>query len=170
MKEYFSISQGYTLYRPPISSKIKEYFVTFITENILKEKKIILGGKWRVDLTISFEGESRLGFPRKTTLDKSPRIVSSEGVKLYWVFVPVKTIQESENPLLKTIELMYEAISIFFTTTYKKVTSDFMNYLWKEVDLNYLLSLPYPAPIEDQKYTGDVIQPDGTVKNVVHRT
>jgi hypothetical protein len=50
---------------------------------------------------------------------------------------------------------MYEAIAIFLTSTYKKVTSEFMNELCNNVDLEYLLSLPYPAPFKEQKYLSD---------------
>jgi hypothetical protein len=170
MVGYFSISQGYTTnYRPPISCKIREYFEQFISENILQRKKIITGGKWHINLTIYFVGEGRLGLPKVIKMDKSPRVIRDESIKLYEIFVPVRPIQESDDPLLKTIELMYEAITIFFTTTYRKITNEFMTDLWRKVDLKYLFSLPYPAPMKDQKYSGDVIQPDGSIKNVVPR-
>lgn len=169
MEKYFSISQGYTQFRPPISYKVREYFEKFISDNILQKKKIIIGGKWHIKLAIYFVGEGKYGIPETIDLQKNPTVISSEETKLYEIFVPVKPIQESQTPLLKAIELMYEAVTIFFTATYKKITRDLMNELWKQVDLNYLLALPYPAPMEEQKYAGDVILPDGTVKNVVPR-
>lgn len=170
MENYFSISQAYTTkFRPPISCKIREYFVQFLVENLLKEKKIILGGKWHINIAIYFVGEGRLGLPKSIVMAKNPRTVSAESTKIYEILIPIRPIQESEAPLIKTIELMYEAMVVFFTTTYKKVTKDFMNELWRRVDLKFLLSLPYPAPIEDQKYVGDITLSDGTVKNVVPR-
>lgn len=43
-----------------------------------------------------------------------------------------------------------------------------MTALWKEVDLNYLWALPYPAPFQEQQYVLDeqlyTIEPDGTVR------
>ena len=168
MENYFLISQAYTTkYRPPISYKLREYFVNFLTDSLFKKKKIIIGGKWHINLAIYFVGEGRLGLPKNIVMAKNPRTVSAEMTKLYEILVPVKPIQESERPFLKTIELMYEALTVFFTTTYKKVTKEFMDELWNQVDIDYLLSLPYPAPLEDQKYVGDVIQPDGSIKNVI---
>src|SRR5690606_14590151 len=151
----FSISQAYTTkYRPPISYKVREYFVDFLTDNLFTQKKIIISRRWHIKLGIYFD------YSPQILMAKKPTTITSESTKLYEILIPVKPIQESEAPFLKTIELMYEAITVFFTTTYKKVTKEFMDELWKQVDLNYLLSLPYPAPLEDQKYVGDVIQPD----------
>jgi hypothetical protein len=65
---------------------------------------------------------------------------------------------------------MYESISIFFTTTYKKITKDLMNELWEDVNIHYLLSLPYPAALIEQKYLEDTITKDGTVKSIIEWT
>ena len=163
MKSYFNIFQASTSNdnRPPISHKVREYFIQFLSDNLLKRKKIIIGGKWEIILSILFTGEGKYG-PKGIFMPKNPRTISSESVKLYEIIIPSKLIQESDKPFLKTIELMYEAIKVFFTTTYKKITPEFMDELWKKVDLDYLLSLPYPAPLSQQKYVGDIEQPDGT--------
>ena len=78
--------------------------------------------------------------------------------------IPLKLITESENPYLATIEHIFEAIEIFLVSTYNSITSEFMGELRKQVDLNYLLRLPYPAPISEQKYIGDSMKPDGDVQ------
>ena len=52
-------------------------------------------------------------------------------VKTYEIMIPEKLIDESENRYERTIELMYEAVSIFLTAVYKKVSKEFMNELWK---------------------------------------
>ena len=50
-----------------------------------------------------------------------------------------------------------------------KVTLDFMSELQKQIDMNYLLSLPYPAPFEEQKYLLDEQlfkkEADGTIRS-----
>jgi hypothetical protein len=53
---YFGIYQACTSQnvRPPISFKIREYFEQFVTENILKKKNIVIGGKWIINLSIIF--------------------------------------------------------------------------------------------------------------------
>jgi hypothetical protein len=156
MKTFFSISQAWNGgFKPPISYKVREYFVAFIVSNILEKEKLIIGGKWHFNLTVYFVAEGRLGLPTNVVFAKTPKTISAESIKLYEALIPVKPIQQSDNPALKTIELMYEAISLFFTTVYKTITKEYMEMLWKEVDLDYLLSLPYPAPAEEQHYVGD---------------
>jgi hypothetical protein len=86
---------------------------------------------------------------------KGVRTINPDKVKLYEVLLPLINIQEAENPLLKTIELMYEAITIFLTSTYKKITVEYMRELWEKLDMKYLLSLPYPASFKEQKYLDD---------------
>lgn len=165
MEKYFVIFQPSVsiVDRPPISYRIREYLMKFITECILEKKKIIVGGKWTVTLSLHFVGEGRMYKSRNIFLAKGLRTITTEGIKIYDIIIPLKLIQEAENPLLKTIELMYESVKIFLTTTYKKVSSEFMDELWKQIDLDYLLSLPYPAPLNEQKYIGDVVKPDGIV-------
>jgi hypothetical protein len=87
-------------------------------------------------------------------LPKGSRTICAEAVKMYEVHIPLKCIQDSPNPLLKTIELIYEAIKIFLIATYKKIKPEFLDELWKFVDLDYLVSLPYPAPFSDRNISG----------------
>ncbi|HEY5408670.1 MAG TPA: hypothetical protein VIJ92_16360 [Ginsengibacter sp.] len=165
MEAYFNIYQSCTeTERPPISYKIRAYFEKFITENVLKKKKIIIGGRWKIILAIFFSGGGPKVLYKGIGFAKGSRTVSAENVKIYEVFILLKPIEDTKNPLLKTIELIYEAIKNFITTTYKKVNSELMDELWKQVDLDYLLSLPYPAPLSEQKYVGDRIRPEGTVE------
>ena len=156
MEKYFLIHQlGDIATRPPTSCQVKEYFEEFILENVLIKKKIAVGGKWQIMFTIHFQEKGT-----KTTFDdvaiaKGCRTVAAESVKLYESVILVNAIRSYEDPYLGTIELMYKAIKLFLTAAYKKVTSEFMDELWNQVDLNYLLSLPYPAPFSEQKYLND---------------
>lgn len=166
MKSNFKIYQTCTsdIVRPPISSKIREYLEQFLSVNVLEPKKIIVGGKWTIILSMLFVEEGARYTLKDVYMAKGSRTVSAEATKIYEILLPLKCIQESKKPLLKTIELMYEAIKKFITTNYKKVTPELMDELWKKVDLEYLLSLPYPAPLAEQKYVGDKIKPDGTIE------
>ena len=74
-----------------------------------------------------------------------------------------------ENPYLKTIELMYDALTIFFTTTYRTVTPQDMQSLWNKIDLDKLLRLLYPASLPDQKYVADVLGRDGKVVDALEQ-
>jgi len=165
MQSYFIIYQSCTeKERPPISYKIREYFEEFVTENVLKKKKIIIGGRWKIILAIFFSGGGSKVLYKEIGFAKGSRTVSAESVKIYEAFILLKPIKDAPDPLLKTIELIYEAIKVFLTTTYKKVSLELMDALWNEVDLDYLLSLPYPAPLAEQKYVGDRIKPEGAIE------
>ena len=102
-------------------------------------------------------------------LAKHPRIVSAEKIKIYEILVPLKLLNNMENPYLKTIELMYDALTIFFTTTYRTVTPQDMQSLWNKIDLDKLLRLPYPASLPDQKYVADVLGRDGKVVDALEQ-
>lgn len=157
MKSYFKIHQTCTsdIARPPISYKTREYFEQFLSDAVFEKKKIIIGGKWTIFLSMLFVEEGARFTLRDVYMAKGARTISADAIKIYEILIPLICIQEAENPLLKTVELMYEAIKKFLTTTYKKVTPELMDELWKQVDLDYLLSLPYPALLADQKYVGD---------------
>ena len=102
-------------------------------------------------------------------LAKHPRIVSAEKIKIYEILVPLKLLNNMENPYLKTIELMYDALTIFFTTTYRTVTPQDMQSLWNKIDLDKLLRLLYPASLPDQKYVADVLGRDGKVVDALEQ-
>src|SRR5579859_2548970 len=169
MESYFNIYQSSPAKeRPPVSHKIRRYFEDFIIEHVLKSKKIIYGGNWKVCLAIYFIDEFPKSPDKRVSLASGVRTIASENTKLYEILISIKSTQDSPRPLLTTIELMYEAISLFLTTTYKKVKPEFMTALWKQVDLDYLLSLPYPAPFQEQKYLLDeqmyTVESNGTVR------
>jgi hypothetical protein len=128
---------------PPISYKIREYFEQFVKENILERKKIIIGGSWNIHLTINFITTGPKVLFKGVALGNGATTVKSEAVKLYSALILIEPVQEAENPLLKTVELMYEAIKLFFTKTYKKISPEFMDELWNQIDVNYLLSYHY---------------------------
>ena len=156
MESYFIIYQSSPAKeRPPISHKIRIYFEDFITEHVLKSKKIIYGGNWIVVLAIYFIDEFPKSPDKRVSLARGVRTIAGENTKLYEILISIKHMQNSPRPLLTTIELMYEAISLFLTTTFKRVTPGFMAALWEQVDLDYLLALPYPAPFQEQKYLLD---------------
>ncbi len=96
-------------------------------------------------------------------LGKGFQTVKSEQIKIYDMIVPVKLIVAKGNNLGATLEVLQQALTMFFTETFKQVSLQNMIDCWKEVDLDYLKTLPYPAPIKEQKYVGDIPREDGTV-------
>lgn len=170
MEKQFQIVQSSTNtidFRPPISWKVRDYLEDFIIENVLNEKQIVVSSQWTIHLHFFFCKPS----PRFNHDDihfyAKPRTVKENMVKIYEIMIPEKLITESKNKYEKTIELMYEAISIFLTTTYKKVSKEFMNELWHKVDMKYLLTLPYPAKVKEQKYLTDLTDEKGNIVDFV---
>jgi hypothetical protein len=165
MSGQFTIGQLSTTFtkRPPISSKVREYFEIFIHDNLLTKKNLIVKSKWEIRFLVSFIEEG----PRYTSehlfLGKKHRTLTNEMIKMYEILVPLILISKAANPYLKTIELIYEALTIFFTTNYKTISKEEMTELWSIVDLKYLLSLPYPAPLEEQKYSTDMVNEVGEI-------
>lgn len=156
MRSSFVINLGNSMdNRPPISYKILKYFELFIEEHVLIKKKIIINSKWNIWLVIHFTGKGPKVLFKEMSLAQRPRTVSADKVKIYYVFIHENLLNSSQNHPLRTIEVMYDSIKLFFTTIYPKVQSEFMDELWNNVDLDYLLSLPYPAPLEEQEYIGD---------------
>ena len=141
--------------RPPISEKIGIYLSNFVIKNVLEPKDVLINAKWDVILSILFVGEGKRGGPDTPFLAKGARILTAENTKIYEMLVPLKLIDLSHGSALTTIELLYQSLKLFLVSTYKKITSEFLDSLWQKVDLNYLLSLPYPAPGNEQKFVGD---------------
>jgi len=170
MEKKFQIIQSSTNsidLRPPISWKVRDYLEDFIIENVLKKKQIIVSSEWTIHLHCMFcKLSPRFNYDHIHLFNK-PRTVKENMVKIYEIMIPEKFINDSENRYEKTIEIMYDAVSIFLTTTYKKITREFMNALWHQADKKYLLTLPYPAEVKDQKYLTDVLDDKGNVVSLV---
>ena len=170
MEKKFQIVQSSTNtidLRPPISWMVRNYLEDFIIENVLNEKQIIVSSQWTIHLHCFFCKLSPRFNYEYIHFNNKPRTVKENMVKIYEIMIPEKLIDESENKYERTIELMYEAVSIFLTTVYKKVTKELMNELWKQVDMKYLLALPYPAELKDQKYLTDLADEKGNIVDFV---
>ena len=156
MNTCFNIYQvGKLSERPQISYKIREYLSEFVIHNILEKRGIIVGGKWKIVLALHFMPEGKYYTTEELSLAKGYQTVKQDAVKIYTVLVPLKAIGKSDKPLLKIVELMYEAITKYFITNFKSISPEFMELLKTEIDFPYLLSLPYPAPFKDQRYVAD---------------
>lgn len=166
----FIIDQSSTTFsdRPPISSMVRKYFEVFLLNNLLEKKNIIIKTKWEIHLVLCF----MKGGPRYKSdylyLAKKPWLYSVDKIKRYEILIPLKLLDGVPDPYLKTIELIFEALTIFFTTNFKTIERSDMEELWKKIDINYLRTLPYPAPLAEQKYVTDMIDKNGDVVNIVH--
>lgn len=165
MNSKFTIGQISTTFsgRPPISSKVREYFECFLSEQLLKKKDIIVNSKWNVHLRLTFMQEGARYKSDYLFLGKSATTLSCEMLKIYEILIPLKLLNDVDDKYKKILELIYEALTIFFTANYKSVKPLDMEELWKIVDFKYLLSLPYPASLVNQKYATDMINEKGEI-------
>lgn len=145
--------------RPPISYKAIEYLQEFIETNLLAPRKIIVGTKWKIWLSACFVKPSNYG-PKGLHLYK-PMSVSSDYVKIYPIDIPLIEIQSSDNAFKKTVDLLLDAAELFLIQTYKKMTQQAIREEYKKIDWEYILSLPYPAEVSEQRYIGDMELPGG---------
>ncbi len=134
---------------PKISHKVAAYFEQFVLEKILQPFGIIINSK--PDILLAFTiMETGTRIPDKVNVLKAQSV---NGDKLYTVIIPAGKLL-ADNNMSGIVELFYEAISLFFTENYRKVTPEFLSALKEDIDMNYLLSIPFPAPEEDVLYIG----------------
>lgn len=149
--------------RPPLSYRVREYYSSLLEDKLFKEKLVVLKDGWCIDLVLMFMEEAPRFKTSEIVLGKGFQSVKSEKIKIYNMIIPLKLIAAKGNSLEATLEVLQQALAMFFTETFKRISLQNMMDCWKDVDLNYLKSLPYPAPIKEQKYVGDILREDGTV-------
>lgn len=156
MRKYFALEfLGYNGRFPPVSRKVLEYFECFVETHVLQPKKIVVGTKWGVGVRIHFSDNGPKVLFKDMALVKgwtSGRY--ADPIKIYTGIILNDMLMVEDSQLYRrTIEVIYQMISLFFTTYYKKVKPEYLRELWSRVDLAYLETLPYPAPLAEQ-YVG----------------
>lgn len=149
---------------PAVSYKLRTYYINHLTEHLFKPAGIVLNQQWQIMLSIIFMEEGPHYTGSEIFLAKGARTVSQEKVKIYEMIVPLKLVSAHNDILEGTIHVLEQALTVFFTHQYKKVTAPLMQSVWDKVDLPYLQSLPFPAPLAEQKYVGDLVRPDGSIE------
>ena len=136
--------------RPPYSQQIDRYFEQFVVDNILKPYHIILNEDWKVILTIMiFKKEE--DSPEGVSFYE-PDIIEEDKIKVYPVAINLEDIYKNEEHVVNVIGLYFQIISLFFLSNYKLISMEYMMELKEKIDWEYLLALPFPAPIEEQGY------------------
>lgn len=139
--------------RIPISEKVMEYYEDFMESNILKPKKIIINSKWNIWIGFMLTPIEKEKF---TTIETYHfRSIKEENVRFYPIAIPVNLISDAKNIPLKIAEVFFEGIKLFFIENYKSIDEIFFNELWTKVDIEYLQSIPYPAPLKEISYIGE---------------
>lgn len=139
--------------RPPYSYKVEEYFENFVHENILRPFNLLANDEHKTLLSIMLLNKDEQS-PEGINFYE-PEMIEEENVKFYPVTIYLEDIYLDGKPVENIVSLYFQIISIFFLSYYKKLEMEYMIDLKEKIDWNYLLSLPYPAPAEEQKYVGD---------------
>lgn len=136
--------------RPPYSIKVDEYFERFVTDNILKPFDIILNDEWKVILSIMiFKKEADA--PEGVSIYE-PDNIEEEKVRFYPVGINLEDIYKTEEHIVNIVGLYFQIISLFFLSNYKNISKEYMVGLMDKIDWDFLFSIPYPAPAEEQGY------------------
>lgn len=165
MKKKFKISFSSSSKekRPQLSYLVREYYSELIEDNLFSNNVIALKEGWSIDLVIMFMEEAPRFKSEEIFLGKGAQTVKSEYVKIYDMIIPLKLIENEGNTLDSILIVLQQGLTLFFTETFRKVSKTSMEDCWKKVDMGYLRSLPYPAPLKEQKYVGDILRDDGTL-------
>jgi hypothetical protein len=140
--------------RPAFSCKIREHLEELIYQKILLPCKIIIGGKFEIWLHLSFADYYTLENDRVFVAYK-PTTFMKEQIKTYFTSLNYAIILQSSNRRLTYIQLIVEALELFFNRFYKKVKQEDLERFKAKIDYDYLMALPYPAPFEEQQYVMD---------------
>jgi hypothetical protein len=139
--------------KPPYSYKVDEYFEEFVRENIIEPFNIIREDDWKILLSVMMfkkDEESPEGvsiYPAET--------IEEEKIRYYPIAINIEDVYANNTPMENIVGIYYQIISLFFISNCEGISEEFMLELKKKLDWDYLLSLPYPVPIDEQKYVGD---------------
>jgi hypothetical protein len=84
-----------------------------------------------------------------------PSHIAEEQLTFYPASIILEDVYAGDNVMENIVSLYFQVICLFFRNYFPEVTSEFLFDLKDKIDWDFLLSLPYPAPFEDQQYIGD---------------
>ncbi len=140
------------LKRPKVSYKIREYIEGFFLNVVLREKKIIVNTKWNTLLQMSFFIDANEDY----IISLPPSTYKNESIKAYPIMISYTSrIDKAKNINVEFAMILYEAVTEFLVTHFKKVSKEELEELKVKLDVNYLSSIIYPAPFNEQRFVGD---------------
>jgi hypothetical protein len=139
--------------RPPFSGKLEEYFENYIHHYILVPNNIIIGQAGQIWLTMMIMPQGIYGGAEVEL--HPPQETTEDGITSFPVYIPLEAIYEYDTPVETLIEIYFRVFTEFFTTYFKEVSIEDIRQLKAMTDFDYLRSLPFPAPPEEQGYLGD---------------
>jgi hypothetical protein len=136
--------------RPKMSFRLRELIEDYVIEHILVPNRIIVGGKWRVELHVYFDTDIDIDMdllPPFSFIDLK--------LKTYPIYAYLGKINEAEDTVAAFVSCLIDCVSLFLVSNYKKVTVQQLEKLKDIVDSEAIKSIQYPASFEEQRYVRD---------------
>jgi len=150
--------------RPRISFKVREYVWTYIYDNILKPKKVLIDEKYLYNLTLNldkFNPEIHKFFtnsPYNSEENKyrpEPKFRIFEKTNKTAVIRVISVFSDKNISPTEYANLIYDGFGSFLINISKKITKEILDEHKPRMDYDYINSFKFPAPFEEQKYIGD---------------
>ena len=145
---------------PKISFKVRDYVWSYIFENLLKPKKILIDNKYSYRITLTLEKYNpdkhkySTDSPFNTSSTKfrpEPKFNTQGSLKFALVGVVSDKLSSDISPT-DYANIIYDAFGAFLIVISKKVTKEEFDELKNKLDYNYINSLPHPATIDECRF------------------
>lgn len=142
-------SKNNSIPRPDVSFKVVEYIEEFFIENVFIPKKIVFNTKTNFLLQITIFTDHNLTYIKSLPFS----FYKNENIKAFPIMICIKDrISKSNNKNVEFGLILFEAISEFLVTHYKKITRNELEDLKVNLNLHYISSINYPATQEEQRF------------------
>ncbi len=147
---YLSFSKHFYI---PVSLEVISYIESKVITEILEKKKIITNSNSTYILSVKVSEKNYPNYPKDITIwDRK-----SGDYKLNGAVCSRDNINENEPLNKEIINLVLRCLKLFFEKYFKKVKPEDYEAFLKQIDLNYLYSLPFPSTVPQECFSGDVV-------------
>lgn len=136
-----------------ISPEVIHYLQCKVIDNIITKHKVSLGNKFTYIFSVYVtnsnfpKDQERISIFERTSGNK----------KLCGSVVSRDFINEKEELNKEIIQCLLESIKQFFTLKFKTFNQEIFNDFITNIDLNYLLSLPFPTALSEDNIISDTV-------------
>ena len=149
------------LLKPRVSSKISEYVLDFLIDNVSKPHKLHNTDKFKYEITLHFsyytpDKKYFVGTFFDTDDDKfTPHLyrTSQKVVKEGNVFFCSKRLDRIAN--IEYANIVYDMISCLWLSNHKRAKHEHFEQAKSKLDYELIDSFTYPAPFDEQHYMLD---------------
>ncbi len=137
----------------PISAEAITYIESKVITEILEKKKIIIRSKNIYTFSIRILDKNDPNTPKNIIMMSN----KCGEFKFSHAFCTRDNINENEPLYKEVINLILKCIKLYFEKYYKKVKPEDYEAFLKQLDLNYLYSLPFPSLVPYGHISNNVV-------------